>query len=64
MRIMLDTNILISAIVFDGKILRLLNDLFENEEVEIFVSEYVEDEFRKNLNKNWAARAFIFFEKF
>ena len=61
MRIMLDTNILISAIVFDGKILSLLNDLFEDEEIEVFVSEYVENEFRKNLNKKWSAKADYYF---
>lgn len=60
MRIMLDTNILISAIVFDGKIEKLLNFL-KDKKNQLLVSDYVENEFRKNLNKKWSARADYYF---
>ena len=56
MRIMLDTNVLISAFVFGGKVRETLIKLFETN-CEIYVSEYVDDEFKRILEDNWAARA-------
>ena len=44
MRIMLDTNVLISALVFGGRTGRLPNMLFESEH-ELYVSEYIDQEF-------------------
>ena len=43
MKIMIDTNILISSIVFKGKVYNLVKYLLESEH-EIYVSEYVEQE--------------------
>ena len=56
MRIMLDTNILISAIVFDGKIENLLNFLKENSH-QLLVSDYVEKEFKEKVAKKWSVKA-------
>lgn len=52
MRIMLDTNILISALVFGGKTKFLLENLVMSEH-EILVSEYVCDEFTEKLKQKW-----------
>lgn len=56
MRIMLDTNILISAFVFGGRIWDMLNILFDMK-FKLYVSEYVDVEFRETLNKKWSTRA-------
>ena len=56
MRIMLDTNVLISAFVFGGKVRETLIKLFETN-CEIYVSEYVDDEFKRILYEKWTARA-------
>ena len=56
MRIMLDTNILISAIVFDGKIEKLLNSL-KDKKHQLLVSDYVEKEFKEKVAKKWAVKA-------
>ena len=50
MKIMLDTNVLISALVFGGKTGRLLNMLFGLEH-ELYVSEYIDQEFKEKLMK-------------
>ncbi len=50
MKIMLDTNVLISALVFGGRTGRLLNMLFESEH-ELYVSEYIDQEFKEKLMK-------------
>lgn len=44
MKIMLDTNVLISAFVFGGKVREVLATLFETD-CDIYVSEYVDEEF-------------------
>lgn len=54
MKIMLDTNVLISALVFGGRTGRLLNMLFESEH-ELYVSEYIDQEFKEKLNEKWPA---------
>ena len=56
MKIMLDTNILISAFVFRGKVRKLLDMLFETD-CELYVSEYVDREFKRILNKKWSSKA-------
>ena len=56
MRIMLDTNVLISALVFGGNTKLLLEKLFFSEHV-ILVSEYICDEFSTKLNLKWPDKA-------
>lgn len=56
MKIMLDTNVLISALVFGGRTGRLLNMLFESDH-ELYVSEYIDQEFKEKLNEKWPAKA-------
>lgn len=56
MRIMLDTNVLISAFVFGGKVREVLIKLFETD-CELYVSEYVDDEFKRILYEKWSDRA-------
>ena len=48
MKIMLDTNVLISAFVFGGKAGELLQELFKSKHY-IYVSEYVDKEFKDKL---------------
>lgn len=61
MKIMIDTNILISAIVFDGRIETLINDLIDLD-YKLYVSEYVERELREKLNKKWSSKADYYWE--
>jgi putative PIN family toxin of toxin-antitoxin system len=56
MKIMLDTNVLISALVFGGKAGELLNLLFDSEH-ELFVSDYIDSEFKETLQNKWPANA-------
>lgn len=56
MKIMLDTNILISAFVFRGRVRKILDILFESD-CELYVSEYVDKEFKRILDKKWSAKA-------
>ena len=56
MRIMLDTNILISAFVFGGKVRDVLKILFDMK-CKLYISEYVDAEFKDILNKKWSNRA-------
>ena len=56
MKIMLDTNVLISALVFGGKTGRLLSMLFDSE-YELFVSDYIDKEFREKLKVKWPDKA-------
>lgn len=58
MRILLDTNVLISAFVFGGTAGRLLNSLFDSEH-EMLISEYVDKEFKDKLNLKWPDKANI-----
>lgn len=69
MKIFLDTNVLISAFVFGGTASKLLAELFTDsreEQFDLFVSEYVEEEFRAKLNEKWpykAGRAFALYKR-
>ena len=56
MKIMLDTNVLISAFVFGGKIREVLIELFETN-CALYVSDYVDKEFKRILQEKWSNRA-------
>ncbi|MBR4825875.1 MAG: putative toxin-antitoxin system toxin component, PIN family [Spirochaetaceae bacterium] len=53
---MLDTNVLISALVFGGKTKLLLENLILSDH-EIFVSDYVCSEFEEKLKMKWSDKA-------
>jgi len=52
MKILLDTNVLISAFIFGGQTGRLLSMLFESEH-QLYVSDYIDQEFKKKLEDKW-----------
>ena len=56
MKIMLDTNVLISALIFGGRASRLLKRLFESDH-ELYVSDYVDQEFKAKLELKWPDKA-------
>ena len=56
MKIMLDTNVLISALIFGGKTGRLLDRLMQSEH-ELIVTEYVNQEFKDKLDIKWSEKA-------
>ncbi len=56
MKIMLDTNVLISAMIFGGKTGRLLEALFDSE-YDLYVSDYVDREFKEKLQNKWPDKA-------
>lgn len=56
MRIMLDTNVIISALIFEGKAGKLLELLFDSEH-ELYVSEFVDREFKEKLRQKWPNKA-------
>ncbi len=56
MKILLDTNVLISAFIFGGQAGRLLSMLFESEH-KLYVSDYVDQEFKKKLDDKWPEKA-------
>lgn len=56
MKIMLDTNVLISALIFGGKAGKLLALLIDSE-YELYVSEYVDSEFKEKLQMKWPDKA-------
>ncbi len=53
MRILIDTNVLVSAFVFGGKTGKLLELLFDSNH-ELFISSYVDSEFKDKLHQKWA----------
>lgn len=63
MRIMLDTNVLISAFIFGGRAGRLLQKLLESEH-ELYVSDYVDKEFKAKLETKWPNKAQRVYELF
>ena len=63
MRIMLDTNLLISIFVFGGKIEKLL-DLIYDKGYDVYVTEYVDLEFRRVVNKKFFNRKEEIFAKY
>lgn len=56
MKIMLDTNVLISAFVFGGQTGALLERLWERNE-QLYVSEYIDQEFKEKLEIKWPSKA-------
>ena len=56
MRILIDTNVLISAFVFGGKAGKLFELLFEKNH-ELLVSDYVDAEFKAKLHQKWPSKA-------
>lgn len=56
MRIMLDTNFLISAFAVGGKIRKIFNLLLATN-WEIIITEYVDSEFRRVVNKKFSKKA-------
>lgn len=56
MRILIDTNVLISAFVFGGKAGKLMELLFDGNN-ELLVSEYVDAEFKAKLELKWTDKA-------
>ena len=56
MRILIDTNVLVSAFVFGGKAGTLMNMLFESSH-ELLVSDYVDAEFKAILEMKWKEKA-------
>ena len=58
MRVLIDTNILVSAFVFGGKTRKILESLFEKRH-EILVSQYVDSEFKAKLKQKWPDKAEI-----
>ena len=59
MKIIVDTNVLVSAMIFDGRVLRLLEHLLKlkHRNIYVLVSEYVDNEFRTTLNRKWPSSA-------
>jgi putative PIN family toxin of toxin-antitoxin system len=65
MRIMLDTNVLISAFVFGGRTGKLMNILLASEH-RLYVSEYVDLEFKAKLEAKWpdlAKKVYVFYHR-
>lgn len=56
MRVFLDTNVIISALVFGGGVRRLLVELLESG-YELCTSSYVDDELREKLEQKWPSKA-------
>ena len=56
MRILIDTNVLISAFVFGGKAGKLMELLFDGSH-ELLVSAYVDEEFKAKLQQKWKDKA-------
>ena len=56
MKILLDTNVLVSAFFFGGKAEQLLEKLFDSD-FELLVSDYVNKEFHDKLNEKWPDKA-------
>ncbi len=56
MKILLDTNVLISAFIFGGQAGCLLSMLFESEH-QLYVSDYIDREFKEKLEDKWPEKA-------
>ena len=56
MRILIDTNVLVSAFVFGGKAGALMNMLFDSNH-ELLVSDYVDAEFKAILEMKWKEKS-------
>ena len=56
MKIMLDTNVLISSIVFGGQTRALFKWLLQSDH-ELYVSEFIDSEFKSKLMQKWPSKA-------
>ena len=56
MKIMIDTNVLISAFVFGGCAGKLFEILFESD-YKLYISEYIDQEFKEKLELKWPNKA-------
>lgn len=56
MKIMVDTNIIISALVFGGQAEKILHILFESEH-NLYISEYIDKEIAEVLKRKWPEKA-------
>ncbi len=56
MKILLDTNVLISAFVFGGQAGQLMGMLFDSDH-ELYVTEYIDMEFKEKLKMKWPDKA-------
>ena len=63
MKIMLDTNVLISAFVFGGNAGRLIERLLLSDK-ELYISDYVDQEFKAKLEQKWPNKAQKVYELF
>ena len=63
MKILIDTNILISAFVFKGKPRNLIYQLLEQGHA-LLVTSYIEREFRKTLARKWPHKADTIYTQF
>lgn len=56
MKILIDTNVLISALIFGGRARKLLEMLFDSEH-KLLVSEYIDKEFKDKLDLKWPQKS-------
>lgn len=56
MKILLDTNVLISAFVFGGTSGKLLDELLISEHT-LYISDYIDKEFKAKLEQKWPLKA-------
>jgi len=63
MKILVDTNVIISAIVFGGQPALLLDKLFKYEH-ELYVSTYIDKEVYAILTKKWPDKALLLYSSF
>lgn len=63
MRILIDTNVLVSAFVFGGKAGTLMNMLFESNH-KLLVSDYVDAEFKAILEMKWKEKSEMVYSLF
>lgn len=62
-KILIDTNILISSIVFGGKVNKVLVELI-NRKCKIFVTQYIDHEFRDKIIEKWPNDFRIYLKKY
>ena len=61
MKVLLDTNVLISAFIFGGSTKKLILSLFQKE-YDLYVTDYVDQEFKEKLELKWPERAQIVYK--
>ena len=63
MKIMVDTNVLISAFVFGGRAGKLMHKLIASEHI-LYISDYIDKEFKAKLELKWPDKAARVYELF